>query len=95
MQILFLIIPVALLALVTLFRAKPALTPAHSDERGITLQTVIITAVLALAAAGAGIVIYNVVRQEANEISTSAAEACNLQTGTSLVTGNSLSECKK
>ncbi len=38
------------------------------NEQGITLQTIIITAVLALAAVGAGIVIYNFVASEADDI---------------------------
>ncbi len=39
-----------------------------SDDRGITLPTVILSAVLALAAAAAGVVIYNAVRSRANTL---------------------------
>ncbi len=45
------------------------------NERGITLQTTIVTAVLALAAAAAGIVIYNVISDESEDISENAAAA--------------------
>ncbi len=45
------------------------------NEQGITLQTTIVTAVLALAAAAAGIVIYNVVSDETEEISENAIVA--------------------
>ncbi len=48
------------------------------NERGITLQTSIVTAVLALAAAATGIVIYNVVRDESKEIDENAASTANL-----------------
>ncbi len=42
------------------------------DDRGIALPTVIITAVLALAASASGVVIYNVVRSQGNRIATNA-----------------------
>ncbi len=45
------------------------------NERGITLQTTIITSVLALAAAAAGIVIYNAISEESSAISENAAAA--------------------
>ncbi len=45
------------------------------NERGITLQTTIITSVLALAAAAAGIVIYNAISEESSSISENAAAA--------------------
>ncbi len=77
MNILFLLIPIACLGAIAILRTFSSLTPLKADERGITLQTVIVTAVLALAAAGAGIVIYNVVREEAADISENAKEACD------------------
>ncbi len=77
MNIVFLLIPLACLGAIAILRTFSSLTPLKADERGITLQTVIVTAVLALAAAGAGIVIYNVVADEAGEIKDNAAQACD------------------
>ncbi len=77
MNIVFLLIPLACLGAIAILRTFSSLTPLKADERGITLQTVIVTAVLALAAAGAGIVIYNVVAGEAKEAKANADEACN------------------
>ncbi len=47
----------------------------YLDDRGIALPTVIITAVLALAAATAGVIIYNVVRDRGSDLDTSTASA--------------------
>ena len=54
-------------------KPKSSLKTPALDQRGITLQTVIITAVLALAATGAAIVIYNVVASETEDINDSAS----------------------
>ncbi len=48
--------------------AKKFQTLPQADQGGITLQTVIIVAVLALAATGGGIVIYNVISRRGGEV---------------------------
>ncbi len=94
MNIVFLFIPLACLGAIAILRTFSSLTPLKADERGITLQTVIVTAVLALAAAGAGIVIYNVVADEAAEISSNAEEACDLPAAGIDSTAKALPPCE-
>lgn len=80
MNILFLIIPVAFLVVAMVTRLTTRnLTKSLalvSDQRGVTLETVIVTAVLALAAAGAGVIIYNVVGDNTTKIKANADTAC-------------------
>ena len=68
MNILFLIVPFGVLAITALFSRAPRLGPGL-DEKGLTLQTVIIIAVLALAATAAGIILYNTIVDRAEDVS--------------------------
>ncbi len=95
MNLLFIILPVAILAVTMSARLLSGVKPALSDERGVALETVIITAVLALAGAAAAVVIYNVVKSSGNEVKTNADKGCGGTQSALLASAKTIPSCTK
>ena len=86
----FLLTPVIVLGAVLLFHLFTSGSIKLADNKGVTLETVVITAVLALAAAGASIIVYNVVRSNSNKVSSNS-ESCTAAAPTDAAAATGLS----